>query len=206
MFDTLIRPLIDPPLNAAGRCAFKLGVSANAMTLIGFGFALAAAGAIIAGEMTAALLLIVSNRLADGLDGAIARASEKSDLGGYYDIVFDFIFYGAIPFAFALHDPSGNALAAAALLLSFYANGATFLTFAIIAEKRGLSTQAQGKKSLYYLGGLAEGAETIAVFLAMCLIPGAFPIIAWGFAGVCVVSAGSRIILVSRLLRAEPPA
>lgn len=200
MFDARLRPLIDPPLNAAGRRLAAAGVSADAVTLAGFACGIAAALAICWHAPLLAALLILANRLADGLDGAVARARARTDRGGYLDIVLDFFFYGAIPFAFALADPAANALAASALLLSFYMNGASFLGFAIMAEKRGFSTSAQGAKSLYYLGGLAEGAETIAVFLAFCLFPAAFAPIAWAFAAVCAVSATARLVMVSRLL------
>lgn len=200
MFDARLRPLIDPPLNAAGRRLAAAGVGADAVTLAGFACGIAAAFAICWHAPLLAALLILANRLADGLDGAVARARARTDRGGYLDIVLDFFFYGAIPFAFALADPAANALAASALLLSFYMNGASFLGFAIMAEKRGLSTSAQGAKSLYYLGGLAEGAETIAVFLAFCLFPAAFAPIAWAFAAVCAVSATARLVMVSRLL------
>ncbi|MCC4243944.1 CDP-alcohol phosphatidyltransferase family protein [Stappia indica] len=200
MFDARLRPLIDPPLNAAGRRLAAAGVGADAVTLAGFACGIAAAFAICWHAPLLAALLILANRLADGLDGAVARARARTDRGGYLDIVLDFFFYGAIPFAFALADPAANALAASALLLSFYMNGASFLGFAIMAEKRGFSTSAQGAKSLYYLGGLAEGAETIAVFLAFCLFPAAFAPIAWAFAAVCAVSATARLVMVSRLL------
>ncbi|SOC10293.1 CDP-alcohol phosphatidyltransferase family protein [Stappia indica] len=200
MFDARLRPLIDPPLNAAGRRLAAAGVGADAVTLAGFACGIAAAFAICWHAPLLAALLILANRLADGLDGAVARARTRTDRGGYLDIVLDFFFYGAIPFAFALADPAANALAASALLLSFYMNGASFLGFAIMAEKRGFSTSAQGAKSLYYLGGLAEGAETIAVFLAFCLFPAAFAPIAWAFAAVCAVSATARLVMVSRLL------
>lgn len=200
MFDARLRPLIDPPLNAVGRRLAAAGVGADAVTLAGFACGIAAAFAICWHAPLLAALLILANRLADGLDGAVARARARTDRGGYLDIVLDFFFYGAIPFAFALADPAANALAASALLLSFYMNGASFLGFAIMAEKRGFSTSAQGAKSLYYLGGLAEGAETIAVFLAFCLFPAAFAPIAWAFAAVCAVSATARLVMVSRLL------
>lgn len=201
MFDARLRRIINPPLNTAGIRIAAAGVGANAVTIAGFVSGLAAAVSIACGYWFAALLLIWLNRLADGLDGAIARATQKTDLGGYLDIVLDFFFYGAVPFAFAIHDPVSNSFAAAAMLLAFYMNGATFLGFAVMAEKRGMRTEIQGAKSLYYLGGLAEGAETIAVFTAMCLFPAWFAIIAWGFAGICVISALSRLILVSQMLK-----
>lgn len=201
MFDARLRRIIDPPLNAAGVRIARSGIGANSVTIAGFACGILAAFAIACGYWLSALMFIGLNRLADGLDGAVARATERTDLGGYLDIVLDFFFYGAVPFAFAVHDPADNAYGAAALLLAFYMNGATFLGFAVMAEKRGMSTNIQGAKSLYYLGGLAEGAETIAVFAAMCLFPAWFATIAWGFAGICVISALSRLILVSQMLR-----
>ncbi|KZM51443.1 CDP-alcohol phosphatidyltransferase family protein [Labrenzia sp. OB1] len=201
MLDARLRPLIDPPLNRMGRMLAATGIGANAMTLAGFALGVAAAVAIAAGAFLAGLLLIALNRLADGLDGAIARATRKTDLGGYLDITLDFFFYGAIPFAFAINDPASNALAAAALLTSFYANGSAFLAFAIMAERKGLTTDSQGSKSLYYLGGLAEGTETITLFLLMALLPGWFAPLAWIFAVVCFVSAAARVLIGVKALR-----
>lgn len=195
MFDARLRPLIDPPLNEAGKVLARMGISANAITLVGFGLGLLAAVAIATGHSLAGCALIALNRLFDGLDGAVARASTKSDLGGYLDITLDFFFYAAIPLAFAVQSPADNALAAAALLASFYANGSAFLAFAIMAEKRGLSTTHQGSKSLFYLGGLAEGAETIGLFLLMALFPAWFPALAWAFAAICMISAIARVFM-----------
>jgi len=201
MFDAKLRPLIDPPLNSAGAALARRGVTASAVTLFGFALGLAAGAAIVAGQFWLALALVLLNRLADGLDGAIARATQKTDLGGYLDIVLDFVFYGAVPLAFALNNPTENALPAAVLLLSFYANGTAFLAYAIMAERRGLETSNQGSKSLYYLTGIAEGTETIGLFLLMCLWPAGFAVLAWGFAMICFVSAAARIAMASATLR-----
>ncbi|MBH0236263.1 CDP-alcohol phosphatidyltransferase family protein [Methylobrevis albus] len=204
MFDARIRPLIDPPLARAGRRLAAAGVTADGLTLAGFGVGMLATAAIAAGWFAAGFVLIAINRLVDGLDGPVARATTASDRGGFLDIVLDFGFYGAIPLAFAIADPAANALAAAALLTAFYVNGAAFLAFAVMAEKRGLATEAQGRKSLYYVAGLAEGTETVAVFLAMAAFPGWFPVLAWGFAALTAVSAAARIVIGAARLKAPP--
>jgi phosphatidylglycerophosphate synthase len=201
MFDARLRPMIDPPLNAIGVRLANAGISANMVTVSGFCLGLLAAVSIAFGYFLAGFVLIALNRLFDGLDGAVARASQKTDLGGYLDITLDFFFYGAIPLAFAIQAPETNALPAAALLASFYANGSAFLAFAIMAEKRNLSTSHQGAKSLYYIGGLAEGTETIGLFLLMALLPAWFPVLAWAFAGVCLVSASARVLIGLRALK-----
>ena len=130
---------------------------------------------------------------------AVARATKKTDLGGYLDIVLDFAFYGMIPLGFVLADPAANAVAGAVLILSFYVNGSSFLAYAIMAEKRGLDTGQRGAKSLYFTTGLAEATETLAVFAAFCLFPGAFAPIAFVFAAICFYTAASRIVLAIRM-------
>ena len=148
MLDGAMRRRIDPVLNRWGRGLALRGWTANGVTLAGLALGLAAAGVLAAGWPAGlALILLLASRLADGLDGAVARATEKTDFGGYLDIVCDFIFYGAIPLAFALRDPDANAVAAAVLLMSFYANGASFLAYAILAAKRGMATTDRGEKS-----------------------------------------------------------
>ena len=201
MFDARLRPLIDPPLNAAGRWIAARGISADVVTLIGLSFGLLAALAAGLGEPIWALALIALNRLADGLDGAVARATGPSAFGGFLDLSADFLFYAAVPLGFAFAAPGTNALAAAVLLFSFVANGSAFLAYAAVAERLGLTTDAQGQKSLYYVAGLAEGAETILLFVLFCLAPGWFVVLAYGFAALCIVSAVGRVLLAARVFR-----
>jgi phosphatidylglycerophosphate synthase len=199
MLDAKVRPLIDPLLNRQGQVLADARVSADAVTLAGLVLGLASAGLIAAGATLWALLPLLLSRLADGLDGAVARATRKTDFGGYLDIAADFLFYGAIPAAFVWLDPAANGAAGAFLLLSFYVNGTTFLGFAILAERRRMQTDARGAKSLYFTGGLLEGTETIAFFVLLCLVPGWFAPAAWVFGGLCFVTAGSRLLLARQV-------
>ncbi|MEO1610846.1 MAG: CDP-alcohol phosphatidyltransferase family protein [Pseudomonadota bacterium] len=195
MFDARLRRLIDPPLNAVGRRMAASGLAADYVTLIGLAFGLASAGAVAMGWFWAALALLILNRAADGLDGAVARASAGTPFGGFLDIVSDFLVYAAVPLGFAAYAPEANALAAAFLLCGFLANGSAFFAFAATAEATGLKTDAQGKKSLYYAAGLMEGGETIAFFIAFCLFPAWFPALAVIFGALCLISAVARILL-----------
>ncbi len=197
MLDARIRPLIDPPLNAVGHALAKAGIAANTVTFAGLAVGLAAALAIATGHIWAGLALIIANRLLDGLDGAVARASSPSDLGGYFDIVADFAFYVSIPLAFGILD-QGNTLAALVLVASFVLTGVSFLAYAVIAAKRGEETEAHGRKSFFYSTGLAEGSETIAMFIAMCIWPHCFAAMAYGYAVLC----GLTIIQRSLMARA----
>ena len=206
MLDAMMRRALDPGLDRAGRVLAGRGIQANQVTIVGLALGLLAAALIALGAAGwIALIPLLAGRVADGLDGAVARASNITDFGGYLDIVCDFIFYGAIPFAFVLRDPTGNGIAGAFLLTSFYANGASFLSFAILAAKRGMKTDARGIKSLYFTAGILEGTETIAFFLLICVYPDAFVPLAWGFGVLCFVTALSRVALASQVFGSEKP-
>ncbi len=200
MLDGLIRGVIDPPMNRGGRWLAKRGASANAVTFAGLGLGLLAAGLLALGQSGLLVVLpLLASRLADGLDGAVARASGKTDFGGYLDIVCDFVFYAAIPLAFVLRDPATNGAPGAFLLLTFYVNGATFLGYAILAAKHGMETSSRGEKSLYFTAGLLEGSETIAFFLLLALFPSLFVPAAWIFGSLCLVTALARVVLAWRV-------
>lgn len=201
MFDRHMRKVIDPPLTWAAGWLAKTPLSANHLTILGMMLGLAAAWRIYALDFGVAAALIAASRLADGLDGPLARArGAASDFGGYLDIVCDFVFYAAVPLAFALAIQD-YAVPAACLLASFLLTGVSHLAFAIHAEKRGLSTDAQGQKSFYFAEGLAEGTETIAVFLAMCFLPRLFPLLAYTYAALCVLSALGRTVMARDMFR-----
>lgn len=204
MFDGALRKLIDPALDRWGARLALRGWGADSITLLGLGLGLAAAALVAFGWTRLALVPLLGSRLADGLDGAVARATRRSDFGGYLDIAADFLFYGAIPFGFVILDPGSNGLAGAFLLLAFYVNGTSFLGFAILAEKRKMETTSRGVKSLYFTGGLLEGAETIGFFVVLCLWPSAFAPLAWGFGTLCLITAVSRILLARKVFPPEP--
>ncbi|WP_309668263.1 CDP-alcohol phosphatidyltransferase family protein [Tabrizicola sp.] len=200
MLDGLMREVIDVPLNRGGGWLAARGFSANAVSLAGLGLGLLAAGLIALGYSGLYVVVpLLASRLADGLDGAVARANGKTDFGGYLDIACDFVFYGAVPLAFVLHDPTLNGAAGAFLLAAFYANGATFLGFAVLAAKRGMETRSRGDKSLYFTAGLLEGTETIVFFVIISLWPAAFVPAAWIFGVLCLVTAVSRVMLARRV-------
>lgn len=192
MIDAALLPLVKRAITRPARALVARGIGADQITLIGFGIGLVGGLALWAGLFWLALTCLALNRLADGLDGAVARLTTPSDRGAFLDIALDFMFYGLFPLGFALHDPGANALPAAVLIASFIGTGSSFLAFSIIAEKRGLTSKDYPTKGIYYLGGLTEGTETIALFVAMCLFPAAFPWLAYGFAALCAITTATR--------------
>ena len=199
MIDARLRRVIDPPLNRAGRHLAALGISANQLTVVGFALGLLALPLIALQAYEAALAMILFNRLCDGLDGAVARFSTMTDLGGFLDIVLDFIFYSAVIFGFVLAQPE-HASYGAFLIFSFIGTGSSFLAYSTFAAKRGLTTILRGIKSLYYLGGLTEGFETILCLVLMCLMPSSFWILAIIFGSLCWLTTATRIYAAVKTL------
>ena len=193
MLDTRIQAVLRPSFNAIAQGVVKLGITANAVSVLGFAIGMAAAFAIGTQHYWWGAALIALSRLCDGLDGAIARATEPTDFGGFLDISLDFLFYAAIPLAFAYANPDDNALSAATLLLAFMGTGSSFLAYAVIAEKRKMHSAAYPDKSFYFLGGLTEATETITLFIVMCLWPNYFSWLAYGFAVLCGITIVLRI-------------
>lgn len=193
MLDRAIQTAIKPVLNRVARGLVRRGVGADAVTVIGFVIGMAAAASIAFGYPLPGLALLLLSRLLDGLDGAVARATQPTDRGGFLDITLDFLFYAAIPLAFAIADPANNALPAAVLLAAFIGTGSSFLAFAVIAAKHQVPSTAFPDKSFYFLGGLTEATETLIAFAAMCLWPQWFPQIAYGFAALCAITIAMRI-------------
>lgn len=194
MIDARILPVQHRMLDPMGAWLARRGIRADHVTLAGLAIGLCAAVAAALGLYGWALIGLALNRLADGLDGAVARAAGPTDRGAFLDIAVDFVFYAAFPLGFVLADPGANALPGAVLIASFILSGTSFLAFAVIAAKRGTQADDYPKKGIFYLGGLAEGAETIAAFALFCLFPAAFPVLALIFALACAITGVSRLI------------
>ncbi|MGO2364629.1 MAG: CDP-alcohol phosphatidyltransferase family protein, partial [Psychrobacter sp.] len=187
-------PVIKPMLNTVVAVLHKRGITPDQLTMLGFLIGMLALPLIAFEFWYGALAAIAVNRVFDGLDGALARyAKQSSSAGGYLDITLDFLFYAAIPLGFILANPEQNAIAGAILLATFIGTGSSFLAFAIAAEKFNLDKPQFKYKSFYYLNGLTEGTETIAIFVAFCLWPQHFAVLASIFATACAVTVFTRI-------------
>ncbi len=194
MLDRYSLRLIRPGLLRLARLLARSGVRADQVTIASFLTGLLGAASVAGQHFLLGLLLILLSRLGDGIDGSLARINGGTDRGAFLDISLDFIFYSAAVFGFALAEPAENSLAAAFLIFSFVSTGSTFLAYAIMAERRAVNGTRLPGKGFYYLGGLAEGTETIAFFVLACLLPSYFPLLAWIFGTLCMISAAARIM------------
>lgn len=193
MFDRYLHPRVKPLLNRIAATIDRPEVTPDRISLVGFLIGTLALPFLAMQWYFAALLMIVINRLFDGLDGALARRRDLSDAGGFLDIALDFLFYALVPFGFVLASPTLNAVAGAWLLFAFIGTGSSFLAFAAVADKYKLENLDYPHKSFYYLGGLTEGAETILVFVLFCLFPAYFPLLAWLFGALCWFTTLTRV-------------
>ncbi len=193
MLDRHITPLIRPAVDAIAKALASRGMRADHVTLAAFAIGIAAMICIVFQAYLIGATLILLSRLCDALDGAVARQTDPTDAGGFLDIALDFLFYAGIVLAFALASPKANALAAAVLLTTFIGTTSSFLAFAALAAKRGITNMEYPDKSLYFLGGLAEATETLIFFLAACIWPRWFALLAYAFAAICAITTFTRI-------------
>ena len=232
MFDNQVRARLDGPLAAiAQRIDVKI-LTPDRLTVAGLVLGLGSAVAAAAQLWAIALVLWLSSRACDGLDGPLARHRARrrhrlgrdihntvggssttgpgdtgsheggSHAGGFLDITSDFVVYGATVVGVAVGATNGEGaswLPFLLVLLAYYINGTAFLAFSSIAERTG--RRIDDGRSFSFLGGLAEGAETIVVHSLWLLLPGSADLIAAAWAGVVGLSAAQRIVAGYRALR-----
>lgn len=209
MLDAPLRRAAAPVLDRVGAWLSDAGVPPLVLTGMGFAAGAGSCLAVVDHSWGWALVLWLSNRALDGLDGPAARHRGPSDLGGFLDIVADFTVYAGFVLAVAVAEP-GARLACLALLTAYYVSGTAFLALSSLLERRGTATATSGEprsdgRSLQFVGGLAEGAETIAAYALLCLLPSYAATIAWWFAAIVAVTAAQRVALGIRLLRRAQP-
>lgn len=197
MLDRRARAVVARPLERAAQRLAAAGVSASAVTAVGFGLGVAACVAAATELWIVALALWLANRLADGLDGPIARLRATSVGGGFADIMADFTVYGGFVLAVAIARPEAR-LACVALFFAYYVSGVAFLAWSATAEQ--LRRDRPDERSLHFVGGIAEGTETIVAYALFCVLPEEAEQIAWVFAALVAVTAIQRVAFVRGVL------
>ena len=202
MLDSRARTMLSPALNAAGQRLAAAGVPPVVLTAAGWAAGAGACAATALRAWPVALGLWLANRLLDGLDGPTARAGAPTDAGGFLDIVADFSVYAGVILGLAIALPETR-LACVALLTAYYISGTAFLALSSLAERR--RQRLGDDRSLRFVGGLAEGTETIAVYVLLFLLPGHAAVIVWAFTAAVAITAAQRVFMGLRLLRAPAP-
>ncbi|MDH4363440.1 MAG: CDP-alcohol phosphatidyltransferase family protein [Acidimicrobiia bacterium] len=208
MFDAPLRRACAPATDGMARLLHRHSVRAAQATAVGFALGLGAAASAAVGWWWPALGLWLASRVVDGIDGAIARIERATARGGFLDLMADFTVYAAFVAGIAVQVPSAR-LAAVALLCTYYVSGAAFLAWSAATAEQQADRGGRGglalddNRSLRFVGGLAEGAETVAVYCLICLLPHRAALILWAFAAMVAVTAVQRVAFAAGDLR--PP-
>ena len=166
------------------------------MTYIGFILGILMCLFIFINKHEIAIIFLFLNRFSDGLDGVMARLESPTALGGYLDIISDFIIYGGFVLCFGLSNQE-NLTVSLILLFCYLGTSTTFLTKAAIQPAiRSVNTdEKQIPKSFHYASGIVEGTETI-IYMLLCLIfPKMFSLISIFFILLCILTIVFRIIV-----------
>jgi phosphatidylglycerophosphate synthase len=203
MLDAYVRPMIEAPLARAAEVIDRPWITPDRLTMAGLVVGLTSAALAAAQWWWLALVLWLLSRVADGLDGPLARrrrvreiaGAGASEAGGFLDITADFVVYGSTVVGVAAGAAAGYGAPwwpFLLVLLAYYVNGTAFLAFSSIAERTDRAID--DGRSLSFLGGLAEGTETIVVHSLWLLLPGAAWQIALTWTVVVGVSAAQRVV------------
>lgn len=203
MLDARVRAAYAPHADRLGAALAGRGVRPTALTVAGWVVGVGACVAAAYAVWWAALLLWLGNRALDGLDGAVARAAGPTERGGFLDVVADFSVYAGFIVGVAVAVPEAR-LACVVLLFTYYVSGTAFLALSSLLEKRRHSL-GDGR-SLRFVGGLAEGTETVLAYVAICLLPGQITLIVSLFAAAVAVTAVQRAVFGWRVLSEPRPA
>ena len=200
MFDRQINKILKPTLYVLAKKILQFKIQANTVTFTGFFFGLCCFYFTVNGMFMFASIFLFLNRFCDGLDGALARLVGQTDIGAFYDIVLDFLFYSLFPLSFIILDLD-NAYSISFLLFSFVATQTSFLASAWIIEKNKLSISDGQKKSFFYAGGITEGFETIICFIMMIFLNEFVSYIAYIFGILCWITFITRVLFIRKLLK-----
>lgn len=185
-----MRTTFGPALDDVGARLAAADVRPLTLTAAGWVAGVGACVAVATGYWHAALALWLGNRLLDGLDGAVARVLGPTDRGGFLDIVADFSVYAGFVVGVAVAVPSAR-LACVALLTAYYVSGTALLALSSLLERR--RARFGDERSLRFVGGLAEGTETVVVYVLLTLVPAHAEAIVWSFTAAVAVTAVQRV-------------
>ena len=198
MLDARVRRMLAPGLESVGTKLSDAGVSPLALTVGGWIAGVAACVAAATGSWSTALGLWILNRVLDGLDGPVARRRGQTELGGFLDLVADFSIYAGFVVGVAIARPEAQ-VACLVLLTTYYLSGTAFLAVSSLVKEG--SRRWDDGRSLRFVGGLAEGTETVIVYVLFCLLPDHVTTIAWGFSVLVAITAVQRVAMGVHLLR-----
>lgn len=177
----------------------RLGLTPNAVSVVGFGIALAASVAVARGEAWLALLLWWSSRLLDGTDGHYARHSgQATPFGAYLDMVLDMAAYGAMVLGFAVAEPD---LWPRWLAIVFLYVLCITSALALGSQEERIGRPPRDDRGLRLGAGLAEGGETGIAYSVFLLFPDRLELTTAVWIALLAATVLLRTLLAWRVLR-----
>ncbi|MBL8142750.1 MAG: CDP-alcohol phosphatidyltransferase family protein [Acidobacteria bacterium] len=199
MFDDPFRSSFARLVTPLGQFLVSRDVTPSSISWTGFAIAVAGAAAIGANHGYVGLALWLVSRVADGLDGVVARLGGRhSAFGGYLDITLDMAAYSLMVVAFAYVHPAPAVLWPA--ILAGYVLAITTTLALSSAAERLARTVAAGDRSFQFTRGLAEAGETTVVYALWVVFPSHVALVGWLWAGLLLATAIQRSCLAWRLL------
>lgn len=179
----------------------RLGLTPDALTLIGFAITVIGAGLVALGQWTLGGLVVFAGGVFDMFDGTLARATGKeSRLGAFFDSVFDrwgeaIVYLGIVAGAVLGGHERVPILAAAAL-------GAAFMVSYARAKAEGLGFAAG--TGMAAVGIMPREVRLVILSLGLILTDGP-NIKAIEFA-LAIIAIGSTITTIQRILHVRAQA
>jgi phosphatidylglycerophosphate synthase len=197
MLDATVRRSLAAPLDRAAAALHRAGLGPNSVTFAAFMCGLLAIAFTGLSFYLAALVFLFLFRAFDLIDGALARRTRITPLGGFLDLSLGYLIWGGVAFAFVLSRQQ-NGLAGTFLILALMADAVTCIAarlFSVLPEKGGPIP-----RSLIISGQ----TESFIVFAVMMLVPWSFGFLPYLYGVLCFITAGARIASATAVL--EPPA
>lgn len=204
MFDISLRPLKDRVFDPICTVV-PTAITPLHITLFAFLSGICSCIAAAWGSPWWSVVLWLFNRGLDCMDGAVARhRNQSSDLGGFLDLLADFIIYSAIPITCALGLPITSLgerplwLAVSMAEATFHVNNFILFYVAAVVEKEKKAgpdrkKYAQELTSVSMRPALIEGAESGIIFTIMLARP------EWTLPLCWVLAVGVAIGIVQRV-------
>jgi archaetidylinositol phosphate synthase len=192
MLDTNARNYIQPLLDAIAKNCQRIGLSANALTIIGMMVGVVAAVLVANGQFLAGFVVLWLSGLIDAADGTLARLSKPSPLGAILDITFDRVVEISIILALAHRFPEARF---ELLVLAGIIAIAMSLFLSIGAAIANTSV-----KAFHYAPGLGERTEAFICFSLMLLDNTRLVLWTWVFIAMIAFTMLQRLYHAYRVL------
>ncbi|MFZ0677447.1 CDP-alcohol phosphatidyltransferase family protein [Candidatus Binatus sp.] len=187
------------------RCArglFRVGISANAATILAAVTGIASGLAFATAHVTFAIAALAISAAFDALDGTIAReCAAASPLGGVLDLSADRIVEACVIVGIAWRDPALY-FPALVLVATWYVNITIFLAVGAVLE-------GPSAKLIEYPPGILERTEAIIFFIVLGLLEATSitrpiaPMLCYAIAVLEIVTGAQRLLFGLRMLRPQ---